>query len=138
VPKLDECHHQVVHALEKAGWVVAPRPYTLYIDKTHRLHIDIEARFQQKGHVRSVMVVEVKCFDDPDTATTDLYTAIGQYLVYRALLEQKQVAIPLYLAVPEEAYQGIFRRMAMPVIQQNRIKILVVQLSDEVIAQWLD
>jgi hypothetical protein len=29
MPHLDDCHYQIVHALEKEGWVVVPFPYPI-------------------------------------------------------------------------------------------------------------
>jgi len=84
------------------------------------------------------MVVEVKCFQDIESETTDLCTAIGQYMVYRNLLERNGMAISLYLAIPLEVYSGIFNRMAFPMIRQNHVKMIVVDLEHEVINQWLN
>jgi len=39
VPTLDQCHSQVVRALEKEGWAVEEKPFTLEIVKHHILHI---------------------------------------------------------------------------------------------------
>jgi hypothetical protein len=133
MPVLDSCHPQIVHALEKAGWDVSPGPFVLHLDKRHRLHIDIEAYNDQEA----IIVVEVKCFTDIQSETTELYTAIGQYLVYQDLLNQKSIEIPLYLAVPSFAYEGIFRRMAMGITARNNVKMIVVDITNEAILEWI-
>lgn len=135
MPALDSCHLQVVHALENAGWTVSPKPFVLRVDRTSRLHIDIEAFHIQE---EAIMVVEVKCFQDPNAETYDLYTAIGQYLIYRSLLKQRNLTRPLYLAIPIEAYRDIFQRLAMPVIAENGIKMIVIDIVREVIVEWLE
>lgn len=135
MPALDACHPHIVHALEKAGWIVSPVPFLLRLDRQHRLYIDIQAR---QVNDSSILVAEVKCFQDPTAETSDLYTAIGQYLVYKGLLEERSVNIPLYLVIPTTAYAGIFRRMGMPAVTQNHVKMMVVDLRREVIVRWLE
>lgn len=136
MPQLDSCHPQVVKALEKVGWSVTPDPFVLLLDKIHRLYIDIEA--YRPSDRRTIMIVEVKCFHDTSDETTDLYLAIGQYMIYRGLLEQRNIEAPLYLAVPESAYRGVFQRMAMPVVHGNHVKMILVDLDREVIKQWIE
>ncbi len=134
MPALDVCHPQVVRALEKTGWSVKPEPYVLPIDRRHRVYIDIEAQHPAQA---GIMVIEVKCFQDQSQETADLYGAIGQYLIYRNLLTQRGLAASLYLALPTHAYEGVVRRMALPVIVQNNVKMIVIDLMNEVIVQWL-
>lgn len=81
--------------------------------------------------------MEVKCFPDGSADTSELYTALGQYLIYRGILEQQQINLDLYLAVPVEAYEDVFSRMALKSIEMNRVKIVVVDMEREVIVQWL-
>jgi hypothetical protein len=84
------------------------------------------------------MIVEVKCFPETVSALGELYTAIGQYLIYRSLLRRANITDPLYLAVPSTAYEGILQEIGMPVVNEVRIKMIVVNLDDEVIKQWLE
>jgi hypothetical protein len=84
------------------------------------------------------MVLEVKCFQDPDAETNDLYVAIGQYLVYRSLLVERNLPYLLYLAVPTHAYTGVFQRMGIGAVQENHIKMVVVDIEQEVIERWID
>ncbi|MDX1995938.1 MAG: element excision factor XisH family protein [bacterium] len=134
MPRLDECHPQVVRALEKAGWTVEPRPYRIFLDRRHTLHIDIEAKQNQQ----TIIVVEVKCFTTPDEETTDLYIALGQYQVYRGLLDEHNLDFPLYLAVPSQAYYSVFQRMGMPAVRNNRVKLVVVNIEQETIERWIE
>jgi len=135
MPAFDSCHPQIVQALEKEGWDISLEQFLIRIDRSHRVYIDIEAHHTNS---QSVMVVEVKCFQDVESETTDLYSAIGQYLIYRNLLERNAITIPLYLAIPLQAFSGVFNRMAFPMISQNHVKIIVVDLEREVIKQWLN
>jgi hypothetical protein len=135
MPAFDSCHPQIVRALEKEGWDISLDQFLIRIDRNHRVYIDIEAHHAES---ETIMMVEIKCFQDIESETTDLYTAIGQYLIYRNLLERNAIRIPLYLAVPLEAYSGVFSRMAFPMISQNHVKMIVVDLEHEVINQWLN
>lgn len=136
MPATDICAPAIVRALTKDGWQVSPKSYQIWIDKLHRLHVDLEARYGQPPF-QTIMIVEIKCFNDRRTEVPDLYTAIGQYLVYRSLMHQKEIRIPLYLAVPLHAYEGVFDRMGMPAIHDNKIKMIVVNIEKEEISQWL-
>jgi len=122
-----------VNALQKAGWTVATGPYVIRVPGRKRpLYADLSA---QRSNNR-IIIAEVKCFQvDP---RDELYTAIGQYLVYRALLSQLGINHDIYLAVPSPAYHDIFRDMGMAVINETKIKLIVVDIEHEVIEQWLE
>jgi hypothetical protein len=73
--------------------------------------------------------------DDP---LAEIYTGIGQYLIYRSLIGQSSTQLPLYLAIPNYAYHGIFKDMGMAVVNEVHMKLIVVDLNREVIEQWLE
>ncbi|MBI5667233.1 MAG: hypothetical protein HZC41_04425 [Chloroflexi bacterium] len=137
MPALDQCHQQIVHALQKDGWQVQEAPYILPVTRTRRLFIDIQAKREQQNGRQNIIVVEAKCFLNMETELNDLYTAIGQYLIYRSLLRQKGLMEELYLAVPFHAFSGVFQQLAMEVVNEIRVKMIVVDLDGEVIAEWL-
>ncbi|MBC7811028.1 MAG: fatty-acid synthase, partial [Burkholderiales bacterium] len=62
----------------------------------------------------------------------------GQYLIYRSLVRQLYPLRAIYLAIPNYAYHGVFTKIAMPVVKEAAIKLIVVDLADEVIEQWLE
>ncbi|HRF95984.1 MAG TPA: element excision factor XisH family protein, partial [Aggregatilineales bacterium] len=66
--------------------------------------IDIRANYGLNGQSRQILLVEVKCFADSSEYTRDLYVAIGQYVVYQAMLNELKNSTPLYLAIPLTAY----------------------------------
>lgn len=138
MPKLDDCHSQIVHALEKEGWSVSTNPYVLPITGRRRLFIDIFAERYADTQPQTAIIVEAKCFTDAVGELDELYTAIGQYVVYRSALKQKGILHPIFLAVPTHAYDGIFQQIAMPVVDEIRIKMVVVDVDEEVIQQWLE
>lgn len=137
MPALDRCHPQVVRALEKAGWVVTAAPVTI-ATPLNTLFADVGAQQYLLDGVQAIIVIEVKCFSSSDTTMHDLYVSIGQYLIYRSLLSQSEPTWSLYLAIPSHAYHDTFKEMAMMVITESKIKLIVVDLANEVIEQWLE
>ncbi len=136
MPALDSCHDQIVRALEKTGWQVIPKPYKLP-GPINSLLVDIEARRIYDGFEQEIIVVEVKCFQNPAATMHDIYVAIGQYLVYREIMDRLALDEPLYLAIPTEIY-GILKSIASNIIAKNQIKMMLVNLNAEVIEQWLE
>lgn len=48
----------------------------------------------------------------------------------------EQLPVPLYLAVPTDAYDEIFDDVVQYVVNKNRIKLVIVNLETETIVQW--
>lgn len=135
--RLDYCHPQVVHALENDGWTVNPIP--LEIETPERtIHVDIEASRQINGTRQRVLMAEVKCFPDRKKTTRELYEAVGQYIIYRAVLAEINMTVPLYLALPVEDYVTILDTTARRAIRDNRIKLLIVNLESERVVEWIE
>ncbi|MEO8609925.1 MAG: element excision factor XisH family protein [Chloroflexota bacterium] len=134
---LDSCHQQVVNALEKAGWNVEKSAYVIELDRI-RVFPDIRAR-QINGQVDEILVVEVKCFPHEENYQDELYRAIGQYLIYRTIMEMKAVPAKIYMAIPVFVYNRLFQRQVVAkTIQETKIRLIVVDIDREEIVQWLD
>ncbi|MCU0515150.1 MAG: hypothetical protein MUE40_21560, partial [Anaerolineae bacterium] len=126
MPVHDHCEPQIIRALEKAGWQIYPRQYALYLPgRRFPLIADIQA---QKADA-TIIIVEVKCFTGEVLA--ELYTAFGQYLVYRSLLQLRRIQKTLYLAIPQLAYDTIFKDFGLQIAVENAIKLLIVDLERE-------
>ena len=137
MPALDTCHANIVHALEKDGWTV--RDKQLRIRSAERIiYVDVSASKALNGSRYQILLAEAKCFPDSDNTTRDLYTAIGQYLVYRAILAEVEESASLYLALPKTVYDVVFDSTIQRVIRENHIKLLVVNLELEAIVQWIE
>jgi hypothetical protein len=135
--RLDQCHYQVVRALEKDGWTIHDLPARFQIpDRT--IYVDIEASRQTNGTHEQIMLAEVKCFPDIDSTTRELYIAVGQYMIYRSVLKRANVKIPLYLAIPEPIYTLVFDDSVHDMISEAKIKVVVVDLLEEVVRQWIE
>jgi hypothetical protein len=137
MPAVDACQPQIIKALENEGWYVNPKPY--YVEKDdRRAFIDVVASKQSNGTHERIMLAEVKCFVDQNSSTTELYVALGQYLIYRSLLTETNQLIPLYLAISEQVYRAIFDSIVLRVVEEARIKLLIVDLGVERIVRWIE
>lgn len=135
MPAYDVCHEQIVRALQKEGWRVDDRPQRLNYDE-RSIFIDVRATRSMNGSSQQILLIEIKCFIDRDSTTRELYTAIGQYIIYRALLNERNLNIPLYLAIPDDVYHDIFDSTVQRAIKDSQIKLVIVNLESEVITLW--
>jgi hypothetical protein len=135
MPAIDTCQPNVIRALEKDGWRILLGE-TRFRKYKRSIMIDIRAVHGANGSSRQILLAEVKCFGNPSEYTRDLYTAIGQYIVYRAMLDELNDATPLYLAIPIVAYDELFDGIIQRAINDVKIKLIVVDIVQEVIVTW--
>ncbi len=109
MPAYDRYHEAVKNALIKDGWTITHDPLTLRLGKRD-LFVDLGAE-QVIGAEKEAqrIAVEVKTFLGT-SAITDLREALGQFVLYQDVLAELEPQRELYLAVPESAAQGIFKR----------------------------
>lgn len=134
MPSFDQCHDQVTRALQKDGWQIESEQVKLSFGN-RRVFVDLRASRSSNGSRRQIMLVEVKCFPESSALTEELYTAIGQYIVYRAMLMELEYELPLYLCIPE-VISSTLDTIGRRAIRDSRIKLVVVNLEDERIVQW--
>ena len=67
----------------------------------------------------------------------DLENALGQYILYRNIIEELEPDRTLYLAVDEEVFVTIFdESLGQMLIRKNQLKLLVFDRTEEVIVKW--
>ena len=137
MPRLDECHPQIERALEKEGWRVNPIIEQLYAPD-RAIFIDIQATRGQNGTEQEILLAEVKCFPEQSAVSRELYIALGQYIVYRAVLAELRNPAPLYLALPEAVYINLIDPTVARAIFDNRIKLVIVNLETETVIEWIE
>lgn len=137
MPQFDTCHHQVVSALQKDGWLIDAEQVVISTEKRQGF-VDVRAAREVNGTRQQVMFVEVKCFPDRNSTTQELYIAIGQYIIYRAIMVESETVIPLYLAVPDEVFEAVFDSSVRWSIRESQIKLVIVDLDGEVIKKWIE
>ncbi len=130
MPTEDICQPQVVTALKKDGWIITGQQVYL-LKGEHAIFIDIEAA-KQPQHA----FIEVKCFPENNTST-EFYIAVGQYLVYRQILSTQKPQHRLYLAMPQVVYE-MLTDVHRDTLGDNHVKLIVVNIEEEVVAQWIE
>lgn len=134
MPAKDKYHDAVVHALEKEGWSVKPQFALLIGDRT--VWVDLKARRDTEN---VSILIEIKGFENMASPIDYLARTLGQYVMYQAILDWNNDATPLYLAVPDEAYRGLFQEdVGQAVIRRVSMKLLVVDVSDKEIVTWIE
>jgi hypothetical protein len=133
----DRFHDVVRVALEKEGWQITAEFYPLAVEDVN-FEIDwtaeqllVATRENQK------IAVEVKSFISPSNIS-DFHTALGQFLNYRDALAIAEPDRQLFLAVRLPVYETFFqKRFISGSVNRYQIKLLVYDVVQEVIVQWL-
>jgi Holliday junction resolvase-like predicted endonuclease len=134
VPAKDRYHDVVVRALQKDGWTIIAEQIALSMP-ARRLWIDIRA---QKEAQNALILVEVKGFETLASAVAYLADAIGQCVLYQAILEYVGITDPLYMAVPAAAFAGILgEEIGRQAIRKAQIRVIVFDAEQEEIVRWI-
>lgn len=137
MPARDSIHETVKEAVIKDGWEITDDPYVIsYGDRF--LFVDLGASSFigiQQGNKQ--IAIEIKQFRG-QSQVTDLEQAIGQYSLYRILLNQIDPERDLYLAISEATYSDIFNEpIGKLAIAEIPLKLVIVNLSTKEITQWI-
>ncbi|MBV9389171.1 MAG: XisH family protein [Chroococcidiopsidaceae cyanobacterium CP_BM_ER_R8_30] len=136
MPARDIYHNAVKAALIKDGWVITADPYFIKYENA-ALYADLAAEkpiAATRGSEK--IVVEVKSFVGR-SLMHDFQQALGQYLIYRRLIELTEPEYQVYLAIDDVTYQDFFSGKAIQVVvQANQLLIIVVDIEREEIVQW--
>ncbi len=137
MPAKDIYHETVKRALEKDGWIITHDPFPLQIGRK-RLSADLGAERlinAEKGTQK--IVVEVKSFVGRSDVK-DLEQALGQYILYRQVLNEMGIDRSLYLAISQPIFNSVFTIELGQVLLKNQIiKLIVFDDKSEAIVQWI-
>ncbi|MCB9079281.1 MAG: XisH family protein [Anaerolineaceae bacterium] len=137
MPKLDIYHETVKSALEKDNWRITNDPFVLQIGKK-RLFANLGAErliSAEKGLKK--VVVEIKSFVGLSDVQ-DLEQALGQYVLYRQILDQMEPDRLLYLAITRRTFKSVFEVEIGQLLLANQIvRLIVFDPESEVITQWI-
>ena len=137
MPAKDIYHDTVKRALQKDGWIITHDPFPLQIGRK-RLSADLGAERlinAEKGTQK--IVVEVKSFVGRSDVR-DLEQALGQYILYREVLNEMRSERNLYLAISQPAFKSVFTIELGQVLLKNLIvKLIVFDEKSEAILQWI-
>lgn len=138
MPKLDIIHNAVKNALLKNGWSITDDPYVIQYRRT-KLYADLGAErpiaAERDGQK---LVVEAKSFVGA-SKIQDLKEALGQYDIYRYLLEATAPDRKLYIAVSTVAHNTFFTQDVIQLIlNRHQLPLIVVDIEAEEITQWIN
>lgn len=133
----DRFHAVVRTALEKDNWQITADPYEISIDDVD-FEIDLAAEQLLAAERESQKIaVEVKSFISPSNVS-DFHTALGQFLNYRDALAKIEPSRQLFLAVRVPIYESFFqRRFILAAVERYQMRLIVYDVKQEVIVQWL-
>jgi hypothetical protein len=133
----DKIHQPVKSALIRDGWTITNDPFTLDIG-TDTLYADLKAEREVAGNAKQVIVVEVKSFSEKSLIHA-LQQALGQYQIYRNILEDYFPDFALYLAVSMDAYKELQLRTSFQILMRRKqLALIVVDIGNEEIVAWID
>lgn len=138
MPAKDVYHNNVKTALEKDGWTLTHDPLVLQYGAKD-LFVDLGAQrvlaAEKKGEK---IAVEIKSFIGK-SQVANLEQALGQYILYCDVLQKIEPDRSLYLAVNDKIYSDLFLEpIGQMLIENNRIKLLVFNIKEEVIVKWIE
>ncbi|WP_066377833.1 XisH family protein [Anabaena sp. CA = ATCC 33047] len=135
----DVFHEVAKTALEKDGWQITHDPLTISVGGVN-VSIDLAAEkliaAERQGQK---IAVEVKSFLQKSSAISEFHTALGQFINYRGALRRVQPDRVLYLAVPLTTYKTFFQLdFPKEMIAENQVKMVIYDVEQEVIFQWIN
>jgi hypothetical protein len=137
MPAKDIYHDCVKNALTKDGWTITHDPLRLSAG-TKDMYVDFGLeRVLAAKKAEQKIAIEVKSFVG-DSQIDDLEKAIGQYVIYRAVIAEKEQDRILYLAVPQNIIQDIFEQPLGQILLKHKLAQLIsFDPQKEVIRQWI-
>jgi len=143
MPQRDTTHDPVKQALINSGWEITDDPYRIYYGE-RSLFVDLGAvqnpiAGQLLGAEREgrQIAIEIKEFRG-NSAIADLEQAIGQYVLYRLLLNKIDPDRALYLAVTDEIFEDIFSEpIGEVVIKDLPMQLIVIDLKRVEVQKWI-
>ena len=136
MPARDLYHDIVRNALIKDGWTITHDPFHIgYGDVDIYVDLAVEQPIAAEKEGRKI-AVEVKSFLGY-SVVRDVEQALGQYVLYRSIIEEVDSQRVLYLAVDMVAYESVLQRAGFQmIVAKNNVNIIVVELKKEEIVKW--
>lgn len=127
----------VRNALIKAGWTITHDPLRLTWGKKD-MYVDLGAEQLLGAEKESKQIaIEIKSFVS-DSQMDDLEKAIGQYVVYQAVLAEREPNRVLYLAVTEDTLNAVFDEpLGQLLLKNNLVQIMSFDPFEERVMQWI-
>lgn len=133
----DKFHDLFRKALENEGWNVTHDPLRL---KTGRIPVLIDLGAErilaaEKGEEK--VAIEIKTFGNPSFITA-FYEAVGKYIVYQEAIQILEPNRLLYLALPDDVYEGFAEDLLIDsVFQRHQFRIVTYDSEHQTIVKWI-
>jgi len=137
MPAKDIYHTQVINALIKDGWIITHDPLRLQWGPKD-MYVDLGAEQMVAAEKAGRKIaVEIKSFIGP-SEIEDLKNAVGQFILYRAVMQKTEADRDLFLAVRHTTFLELFDEpVGKLVVESEQIKLVVFEPSTEEIVQWI-
>jgi hypothetical protein len=143
----DAIHDAVKQALVKDGWEITDDPYVIAYGERF-LFVDLGAEEiettetvtgnfigAERAGIR--IAVEIKELRG-QSVIVELEQAIGQYVLYRLLLNRVEPERSIYLAIPDKVYLELFTEpIGELVISDLPLQLLVVDVEQSEVKRWI-
>ena len=131
-------HGAVIQVLQADGWTITHDPLLIPCGD-RRLFIDLGAERLTIGAERGPerIAVEIASFV-ADSPVRDLQEAVGQFVVYRAVLSQVEPERLLFLGVPARVYESVLSEpLGQLVAADVRLRALVFDPHQQKVVRWI-
>ena len=137
MPAKDIYHNQVINAPTEDGWIITHDPLRLQWGPKD-IYVDLGAEQMVAAEKQGRKIaVEIKSFIGP-SEIEDLKNAIGQFILYRAVMQKTEPARELLLAVRQTTFLELFDEpIGKLLVESERIKLVVFDPLTEAIVQWV-
>jgi hypothetical protein len=132
MPAKDRLHDTILRALQAGGWMVIREQVFIKIGGRH---IWIDALIEREGEQR---FIEIKGFENINSPIEYLASTVGQYVLYRAVLQDLEIRVPLFIALPTIAYETLMQEEIGQVIAANvKIQMVLIDIEREAVTRWI-
>jgi hypothetical protein len=138
MPAKDVYHDAVKNALIKDGWTITADPYPIKYAEV-KLFADLAGdKNLAASRSEKQIVIEIKSFLSR-SPMRDFETALGQYLIYKALLAIEHPEQQLYLAIGQTIYEDFFQQLAIKfILEKYQVSLLIIDLQQEEVIAWIN
>ncbi len=135
--RYDLYHEPVKQALIKDQWLITNDPFTL-VYKEFRVQADLGAEKTLAAEKAGRKIaVEIKVFGS-QSPISELEKAIGQYGVYRLILNRIDPQRELFLAIAHDVYLDFFQQEAVKeILAEFQIRLFVFDPTTAEIVAWI-
>jgi hypothetical protein len=131
-------HDTVIQALEADGWTITHDPLPIAVGERH-LFVDLGAERSTIGAERGDerIAVEIQTFGSP-SPVHDLESALGQFVLYRALLARSDPGRTLFLGLPHQVVSTLLAEpLGQVVIANVPLRIVVFDPQEKKVVRWI-